>query len=123
MILTPFLPGNGKLTKTDAFIVCGYPMMCIYGKTVFFQKTGDAMQEKTVLENSSRENDRKMVRVQCSTLVQRHTGKCGHKAKGNCAPVCLPAQVFDDAGNYGTGIKYPQGILLIKCQRIRQIRK
>ena len=56
MIHTPFLSGNCKLAEADAFVICGYLMMCIYGKAVFFQQRGDAMQKKTILKDAAGEN-------------------------------------------------------------------
>ena len=123
MIHTPFLSGNCKLAEADAFVICGYLMMCVYSESIFFQQCGDAMQKKTILKDAAGENYREMVRIQSSALIQRHAGECRHKAQGDCAPVCLPAQVFNDAGYYRAGIKNPQGILLIKCQRISQFLK
>ena len=89
--------------------------MGIYRKSVLFQQGGNAMQQKTVLEDTTRENDGQPVCVQRCTLVRCHADKRCHKAQCEKMSILMLMQITCKSADHRTRIKDATSVLLIKC--------
>ena len=120
MIDTPFLPGDGKLSETDALVIRRYAPVRVNGEAVFPQKGGYAGEEKTVLKHAAGQYHGIFPGIQCQTLIQCHAAQRRHEPDRNPGGAQAVLKVFQNPADHRPGVEDSYSVFLVRGKRIRQ---